>query len=717
MHISSLTIPLIAHCAKYGSASFLHASNPPLFNVTSGGYGGQLDSDRKDKIGTTIKESARPVAKKSVNMYEEQPVKALVHFPPGELNLPERNVDRRVQAGIRKLQYSNWTQLGSDIDGEAAWSGYPVSLSSDGKVLASRGNGTVQVYSFTGTDWTQLGSNVDGVAPVHSTGVSVSLSSDGKVLAVGAQFHDERGSIAGHVQVYSFTGTDWTQLGSDIDEEAAFDDFGTSVSLSSDGKVLAIGAPSNDGSGEHAGHVRVYNFTGSDWTQLGSDIDGEAAGDWSGRSVSLSSDGKVLAIGAHGNDGSGENAGHVRVYSFTGTDWTQLGYDIDGEAAEDRSGWSVSLSGDGKMLAVGAISNDGSGENAGHVRVYSFTGTDWTQLGSDIDGEAADDYSGASVSLSRDGKVLAIGAPFNSGSGRYAGHARLYSFTGTDWFQLGSDVDGEAADDRSGSSVSLSGDGKVLAIGAPYNDGSGENAGHVRVYQHDFLSTSSPSPSPSKTPTESPTKTPSASPTKNPTASPTKNPTASPTKNPTASPTKDPTASPTMNPTSTPTKNPIVSPTKNPNPAPSQKPTANPNVKPTVGPTANPTAATTKAPTKKPTPSVVLQSSNWTQLGSDIDGEAASDTSGYPVSLSSDGKVLAIRAPGNGTVRVYSFTGMDWTQLGSDVDEAAPIDSTCVSISLSSDGKVLAVGGNDGRGSFAGYVRVYSFTVTSVHKT
>ena len=41
------------------------------------------------------------------------------------------------------------------------------------------------------------------------------------------------------------------------------------------------------------------------------------------------------------------------------------------------------------MLAVGAYGNDGTGSNAGHVRVYEWSGGSWTQIGSDIDGEAA----------------------------------------------------------------------------------------------------------------------------------------------------------------------------------------------------------------------------------------------------------------------------------------------------------------------------------------
>ena len=51
-------------------------------------------------------------------------------------------------------------------------------------------------------------------------------------------------------------------------------------------------------------------------TQLGSDIDGEAAGDYFGTSVSMNSAGDRVAIGAMYNDGTGTNAGHVRVLSL-----------------------------------------------------------------------------------------------------------------------------------------------------------------------------------------------------------------------------------------------------------------------------------------------------------------------------------------------------------------------------------------------------------------
>ena len=106
--------------------------------------------------------------------------------------------------------------------------------------------------------------------------------------------------------------------------------------------------------------------------QLGADIDGEAADDYFSRSVSMNSAGDRVAIGAYLNDGTASNAGHVRVYEYSSGSWSQVQSDIDGEAADDRSGISVSLSASGDRVAIGAYYNDGTGSNAGHVRVYDL---------------------------------------------------------------------------------------------------------------------------------------------------------------------------------------------------------------------------------------------------------------------------------------------------------------------------------------------------------
>ena len=226
---------------------------------------------------------------------------------------------------------------------------------------------------------------------------------------------------------------DWIQIGQDIDGEAANDESGHSVALSSDGAVFAIGTMNNDNNGANSGHVRVYQYTSSIgmWTQLGMDIEGEAANDQSGHSVTLSSDGTIVAIGSKYNDDNGNKAGHVRVYQYDGISWTQLGTDIDGEAGSDRSGRMVSLSSDGTIVAIGAAANDGNGSNAGHVRIYQYDPTTisgWTQLGTDIDGEAAKDLSGLGVALSSDGTIVAIGAPWNGDSDNHFGHGRVYLF-------------------------------------------------------------------------------------------------------------------------------------------------------------------------------------------------------------------------------------------------------------------------------------------------
>ena len=75
----------------------------------------------------------------------------------------------------------------------------------------------------------------------------------------------------------------------------------------------------NDGDGSNHGHVGIYTWGASSWVQAGAGIDGEGAGDYAGGQegrLSLSADGKTVAIGGSLNDDAGSNAGHVRVYSL-----------------------------------------------------------------------------------------------------------------------------------------------------------------------------------------------------------------------------------------------------------------------------------------------------------------------------------------------------------------------------------------------------------------
>jgi len=300
------------------------------------------------------------------------------------------------------------------------------------------------------------------------------MNAAGDRVAIGAWQNDGSGVDTGSTRVYSYNGSTWDKLGQDIDGEAAGDYSGYSVSMNDAGDRVAIGAIHNAGSYSVAGSTRIYSYNGSTWDKLGQDIDGEEAGDNSGFSVSINAAGDRVAIGAYGNNGPGLFLiGSTRIYSYNESTWVQLGQDIDGEASGDFSGWSVSMNSAGDRVAIGAPYNNASG---GSTRVYSYNGSTWVQLGQDIDGEGLFGYS---VSMNAAGDRVAIGAIYNNAT-------RVYSYNGSTWVQLSQDIDGEAAGDQSGYSVSMNDAGDRVAIGAIFNDvsGSGLLPGSTRIYNY-----------------------------------------------------------------------------------------------------------------------------------------------------------------------------------------------------------------------------------------
>ena len=357
---------------------------------------------------------------------------------------------------------SSWKQLGNDINGEwtKIWSGCSVSLSADGQVVAigakhSRGDnsyhaGRVRVYHRMGDTWEQRGADINGEVPEGYTGSSLSLSADGRVVAIGSPFENNGGSV----RVYYWDGDAWQKQGSGISVEGYTVN---SLSLSADGRVVAIGSPFENNSGS----VRVYHWDGDFWQQRGAGISGERYTGWS---VSLSANGQVVAIGGCSNN----NVGCVRVYHWGRDAWEQRGADIFGE---NFTGISLSLSANGQVVAIGGCSND----NRGYVGVYQWDGDVWQQRGAHISGESASDFTCNSVSLSASGQTVAIGSP---GQNNYSGNVRFYRWVSDAWKRSMTNIKGEAHDE-SGSSLSLSANGQVVAIGAPGNN---FYAGSVRVY-------------------------------------------------------------------------------------------------------------------------------------------------------------------------------------------------------------------------------------------
>ncbi|MDB4348478.1 hypothetical protein OAA62_01035 [bacterium] len=326
--------------------------------------------------------------------------------------------------------------------------------------------------------WGYVGQGLNGTIYNGRLGYSTALSSDGSILAVGNT------STPSYVEVYQNINETWTLVGDRIYGEVSTDSFGSDIAISSDGSVVAVGAYENDEAGSMSGSVRVYQRdtnAASGWSQLGQDIDGESADDRSGQSVSLSSDALIVAIGAIRNDGtsssSSDNRGHTRVYEYDNSNgtWTQIGSDIDGKRAGDQSGYSTALSSDGSIVAIGAIYYDnGSETSSGHVRLFqrdASSPTGWLQIGSDINGPDGGAYSGNAVSLSSDGSIVAIGAySHNVNFVSNTGSAQVYqrdTNAASGWSPLGQQLEGDAGGDVFGSSLALSSDGSILAVGIP----------------------------------------------------------------------------------------------------------------------------------------------------------------------------------------------------------------------------------------------------------
>ena len=340
--------------------------------------------------------------------------------------------------------------------------------------------------------WTQLGIDIDGESAGSRFGNPVSLSSNGQIVAAGAPKFGDNGSEAGYVRIYQWSDDSWQQMGEDINGDAAGDRLHT-VAASSDGMTIAVGAYLNDGNGTDAGHVKVYRWQTetTSWVQRGSDIEGDVAGDNAGYRVSMSSDGNTVAISARTSDGNGTDSGHVRVYQWdTSSDsWLQRGADIHGEEAGDQAAYSLAISGDGNTLTIGSVENSTNGSKSGSVRVFQWNNvaSSWNQLGSSFYGSGSMHQLGFSTALSEDGSIFALGAVEHYGTG----YARVFQWNGVanSWIQRGVDIAGESYGDFAGHSVSLSSNGNRLIVGAVGSDELGVSTGQLRVF--DWNSTDS----------------------------------------------------------------------------------------------------------------------------------------------------------------------------------------------------------------------------------
>ena len=342
--------------------------------------------------------------------------------------------------------------------------GFSVSLSSNGDVILVGAPTRGSVYFFTKVDgyWTtQIEKVPTGDTTVSGYfGCSVALSSDGSVALVG----DYRESTnVGAAYVFKRGGGEWLQQQKLSAVSGSGSNFGRSVSLSSDGTIAAIGADGATGPGA----VYVYTYSETSWVMTdwftANDFD---AGEF-GLSISLSADGFTMVVGA---PASRSNVGAAYIFTRSGAVWTKHLKLLGSNDANANFGFAVAISGDGSTILVGSFYGN-------PVKGYVFTrsGSSWAQQGIPLvtTGDAGSGL-GYSVSLTSDGSIALMGT--FSGEAAY-----IFTRSGSTWTQQAKLTASDGSlNDNFGRSVSLSSDGFTALVGA-YRKSSSKGA--VYIYQ------------------------------------------------------------------------------------------------------------------------------------------------------------------------------------------------------------------------------------------
>jgi hypothetical protein len=315
-----------------------------------------------------------------------------------------------------------WRQQGAKLVGTGspgtASQGSAVALSDDGSTALVGGSsdnaiGAAWVFTRTGSTWTQQGSKLVGSGNVGfaQEGISVALSGDGNTAIVGGWTDDTN---VGAAWVFTRTAAVWTQQGAKLVGTGTVGGAqqGRSVDLSTDGNTAVVGGPTDDA---NAGAAWVFTRTAGVWSQQGAKLFGtgvvEGGKSQQGGSVAISGDGNTVMLGGAADFAAGASW----IFTRSAGVWSQQGGKLVGTGAAGgaQQGWAVALSADGNTaIATGA--KDGS--SFGATWAFKRNAGVWTQLGDKLLGPGANGspQQGTSVALSRSGRRILAGGPFDS---------------------------------------------------------------------------------------------------------------------------------------------------------------------------------------------------------------------------------------------------------------------------------------------------------------
>jgi len=310
-----------------------------------------------------------------------------------------------------------------------------------------------------------------------------SVSVDGSLIVVGAPTSDVYGNDAGLAFIWEWRDTEWFLLDSIIPPAINPDDFfGASVAVSEE--WVAVGAPFNDDMDPNAGAVHIFQVSEGavSWKQTLYDANPNADNQF-GYSVAM--DGSTLVAGAPQTDSVNVNEGSATVFKLSGSTWIQDVYLPSPEgSANEYTGFSVDVS---ESCTLGTTVLLGAPEtyNIGFVHVYYYDGLNWLATGSWESPNPGTDYMfGYSVAI--DGDLVAVGEPTSDELSTNAGAAHVFEYSiGIGFIERANLEPALIADnDLMGSSVSVS--GTDVLVGVSNGEGGGPDTGRADLWEVNF---------------------------------------------------------------------------------------------------------------------------------------------------------------------------------------------------------------------------------------
>lgn len=350
----------------------------------------------------------------------------------------------------------SWILVGKSYGSKEDNSGLAVAISNDGKAIFIGEPGAALVRSFM---YKLQALQPKGIAIGSSFdpwfGSSIASSRDGSVVAVGCY---KCNNYRGLVRLYVWDDIKWRKLGNDLIGDKDGDWFGWDIDISENGRSIIVGVYVEYST---HGYACVYDINSSGWKKRGEDFNSDMPVTF-GFSVAISSDGNVAAIGAPKGD-------YTEVYEWRLDQWSMLGNRIHGSIGS-HFGNSIALSSKNDLiLAVGAELSY-SGEGGVFVFEWNRVTLKWQLRGNDagIRGKESDALLGRRISISEDGNVVA-----------YTSRAKVGTsvWDGVSWANHGGIIVKDPA------SISLSGDGKTLAIGMPHDNTTDYRSGATAIFK------------------------------------------------------------------------------------------------------------------------------------------------------------------------------------------------------------------------------------------